>query len=86
MAGRLILATVGTSALDRKKLEPLYLWEGYQSIRVELSSPALQKFHSWVQEEGIPRRVVQFIDIYVDALCRLDIAEEAMSLTVTKLK
>ena len=75
MAGRLILATVGTSALDRRKLEMLSLWGSYQSIRMELSSATPQKFHLWVEEKHLPRPIDQFMASYADALYRLDIAE-----------
>lgn len=77
MAGRLILTTVGTSALIREKLELLYLRDMYVDLRrLDLSRLTAAQWREWSQGSSPSPRVNEFIEEYTRALLPLDIVGE----------
>lgn len=76
MPGKLILTTVGTSALTKDKLDPLYLNNLYDNLKFDLPRLKPDNLRAWIEENPPLRKAEQFIEYYVDALLRLDIAEE----------
>ncbi len=77
MAGRLILTTVGTSALLRAKLDLFYLGQAYEQIR-RLDLPRLKpaEWRGWIGGERPPSNMGPFIESYTSRLVDQDIETE----------
>jgi len=76
MPGKLIFTTVGTSILDEKKLELIYLKSAYDDLKFELLRLNSENLKLWVQENQIINRLEIFIKEYVNELLKLNISDE----------
>jgi hypothetical protein len=77
MPGRLILTTVGTSAVSRDKLDALYLWSKWQDVKRGLPEASANQHQQWVEVEQESRAgILLFRDVYMSFLSGLDIDEE----------
>lgn len=75
MSGRLILTTVGTSAVNKDKLDQLYLWSKWQDVRRGLPKASDNQHQSWIEQEP-PAWIRDFREGYINFLSGLDIDEE----------
>lgn len=74
-AGRLIIATVGASVLNRDKLERLSLFANWDDLRMTLPRPAVNQHREWITQI-LPPNMVGFRNAYINALSGLTIDEE----------
>jgi hypothetical protein len=75
MSGRLILTTVGTSAVNRDKLERLYLWTPWQDLLRSLPKSATNPHRVWI-DQAPPRNIQRFQESYLQFVSGLFIEEE----------
>lgn len=76
MAGRLILTTVGTSAVNQNKLERIFSWGAWRDLKRSLPSQ-INQHRVWLQSGAeLPRPFAPFRESYLKFLSELSIDEE----------
>lgn len=74
--GRLIITTVGTSALNGDKLDRLFLAHAWKDLWGSLPRTSAANQHRvWIEQEP-HRKIASFRDAYLEAAARLDLDEE----------
>lgn len=78
MLGRLILTTVGTSSLDKERLQRLWVLHAYQDLRRDLQNIPTDKLQEWIDGEFSFAKAESFVNAYVESMLEYDIAAEVV--------
>ena len=75
-SGRLIITTVGTSAVNRDKLDRLFIASAWQDLRRSLPRASATRQHRvWIEQEP-PLNIASFSEAYLQNIASCDIDKE----------